>query len=111
MGAISFRTATRTVPLGEQARLRKHPPAFGLERWQVDGRFGDDAAKVLVLQLLGARQALGDLDHVVLDWQDAVIETGQAAAVCTVAREAGARCVHVTADLPAFQPDPALPLA
>lgn len=111
MAAISLKTATRTISLGESARLRKHPPAFGLESWQLEGVLDDVAARMLVVKLLGARQTLGDLDHVVLDWKGAVIETDQALVACNVAKEAGARCIHVPADLPLPAPDPALPQA
>ncbi|MCW5828412.1 MAG: hypothetical protein KIT79_03750 [Deltaproteobacteria bacterium] len=107
MGAVSFRTATRVVPLGDQARLRRHPPAFGLEQWQLDGLVDDAAAQALILQLMGARQALGDLDHVVLDWKDAVIESDAmtaASAVCSVAEQCGARLAHKPENLPESAP-------
>jgi len=111
MGAISFKTTTRTVALSEQARLRQYPPAYGLERWQLDGVVDDAAAKVLVLQLIGTRQAMGSLDHVVLDWQDATVEGDTAAMVCNVAEECGARLSHKPEGLDRQASDPAMPQA
>ncbi len=111
MGAVSFPTVTRTVALGSQARLRRYPPAYGLERWQLDGIVDDEAARTLVLQLVGARQALGSLDHVVLDWKDATAASDAAAMACNVAEECGARLAHRPANLPEPAPDPAMPAA
>ncbi len=111
MGAISFKTITRTVALSDQARLRLYPPAYGLERWQVDGIVDDGAAKMLVMQLIGTRQSVGSLDHVVLDWQDATVDGDGAAMACDLAEKCGARLSHKPAGLGTPEPDSTMPQA
>ncbi len=94
MGAIELNTKPTVVPLGKGGRLVRYPAAFGVESWKLHGPIDDTAAQVIATNLLVANRVFGGLNHVILDWKEAVVETATAGGICQLAEQFGARCAN-----------------